>query len=424
MKVLTVNHSDGLGGAARAAYRLHRALRGAGIDSRMLVNHSTMGDWSVSAPTTARHKILARVGPHAAQLMCRLHSTTNPISRSPAIIPSRWLNEINGSDADVVHLHWVGAEMLSIEDIGKIRKPVVWTLHDMWAFSGAEHVSTDPLRWRDGYSTANRPASERGWDLNRWVWRRKAKAWRTPFAIVTPSRWLGACVTGSALMHDWPVSVIANTLDTNEWKPVDKMLARSLLGLPEGRATIAFGAWGVDQPHKGFDLLKAALHRLKALNVDVQLLVFGQLAPRVPEVTEYPIHYVGHLSDDLSLRIVYSAADAMVVPSRVESFGQTASEALACGTPVVAFHSSGLPDIIDHMTTGSLARAFESDDLAEGIAWVVESESRAHELGRKARAEAEARFAYPVIAGKYREVYDSLLAGRGTAMRKVRPPAT
>lgn len=212
-------------------------------------------------------------------------------------------------------------------------------------------------------------------------------------------------------MHDWPVSVIANTLDTDEWKPIEKSLARSLLGVPDGRATVAFGAWGVDQPHKGFDLLKAALQRLKTLNVDVQLVVFGQLAPEFPEQTVYPIRYVGHLCDGLSLRIVYSAADVMVVPSRCEAFGQTASEAIACGTPVAAFDCTGLRDIIDHQQTGYLASPFESEDLAKGIAWIVESEGRARELGTKARAQAVRRFAYPAIAAKYRAIYESLLAG-------------
>jgi glycosyltransferase involved in cell wall biosynthesis len=101
------------------------------------------------------------------------------------------------------------------------------------------------------------------------------------------------------------------------------------------------------------------------------LVVFGQHAPRSPSSLGLPIHYTGHLHDDRSLRVLYSAADAMVVPSRQEAFGQTASEAHACGTPVVAFNTGGLADIVEHQSTGYLSKAFDTEDLAQGITWVL-----------------------------------------------------
>lgn len=416
MKVLTVSHSDSLGGAARAAYRLHSALRHAGVDSRMLVNHSTTGDWTVFTPRTTLHKIVARVGPHMAQQLCRFQKTSNPILHSPAFIPSRWVREINGSDADIVHLHWIAAETLSIEDLGRITKPVVWTIHDMWPFCGAEHFTASDERWRAGYHRSNRPITESGWDMNRWVWRRKANAWRTPFRVVPVSTWLARCASESALMRGWPITAVPNTFDTNVWKPIDKPTARALLGIEEGAPIVAFGAWGIEQSHKGWDLLQAALVQLKTRNTDIRPLIFGQLAPEVPADTAYPIRFTGHLSDDMSLRIVYSAADVMVVPSRIEAFGQTASEALGCGTPVVAFDATGLQDIVEHKVNGYMARPFETADLAEGIAWVIEDETRAAQLGVSARSTAVARFSYPVIAGKYAEIYETVLAkGRAPA---------
>lgn len=407
MKVLTISHSDSLGGAARAAFCLHCALRQAGIDSRMLVNHATVADWTVSAPDTTYHKIVARVGPHIDQQLCRLHKTSNQIQRSPAFIPSPWLARINQSDADIVHLHWIAADTLSMADIGKITKPIVWTMHDMWPFAGAEHYVADD-RWREGYLATNRPRNDGGWDINRWVWNRKKKAWRKPLTVVGVSRWLADSAAASALMRGWPASAIANPIDMESWKPINKREARALLQIPEGKPVVAFGAWGVDQPHKGFDLLRAALRALMSRGLELELLVFGQLGPKTPITVAFPTRYAGHLHDDLSLRIHYSAADVMVVPSRIEAFGQTTSEALACGTPVVAFGATGLLDVVDHKSTGYLASPFDVDDLANGIAWVIDSRDTGN-IADTARRQAIERFSYPIIAAKYRAMYEGIL---------------
>jgi glycosyltransferase involved in cell wall biosynthesis len=403
MKVINLNHSDISGGAALAAYRIHHALRDAGLDSTMWVNVAVAGDWTVEGPASKWGKALGRVRPQVGGLLRKALRTDNPIIHSPAILSSNWVKRVNASDADVVHLHWVQGEMLSIADIGRIEKPIVWTLHDMWAFCGAEHY-TEEFRWREGYRRGNRPAYESGFDLNRWTWERKRKHWKRPMQIVTPSRWLADCVRESALMRDWPVSVIPNCLDTERWEPMEQALARELLGLPADLPLLLFGAMGGGRdPRKGFDLLTAALGNLRGEIPGLELVVFGQLAPHHPPDLDFPIHYTGHLHDDLSLRVLYSAADAMVVPSRQEAFGQTASEAQACGTPVVAFDIGGLPDIVEHQRTGYLAQAFETEDLAAGIQWVL-----GENLRKQCRERAVARFSNTVVAEQYRAVYGQL----------------
>jgi len=279
----------------------------------------------------------------------------------------------------------------------------------MWAFCGAEHLAWDD-RWRDGYRSDNRPAHESGFDLNRWTWQRKRKHWQRPMHIVTPSQWLGDCVRESVLMRDWSVSVVPNCLDTERWAPLDQALARELLGLPADVPLIAFGSHGANAAHhKGFDLLQAALQHLRGEPSvrGLELVVFGQRAPQSPPSLGFPIHYTGHLHDDLSLRALYSAADAMVVPSRQEAFGQTASEAHACGTPVVAFNTGGLPDIVKHQRTGYLAKAFETEDLAQGIAWVL-AQRASGQLGQQARERAVTRFSEGVVAQEYQSLYVSL----------------
>jgi glycosyltransferase involved in cell wall biosynthesis len=407
MKVVHLNNTDIIGGAARAAYRIHLSLLDSGLHSRMRVNIASSGDWTVRGPKNRWGKAFAQMRRYSALPILKTMQTQNSILHSPAILHSSWSKVINQSDADIVHLHWIGGEMMSIADIGRIKKPVVWTLHDMWAFCGAEHVSWDE-RWRKGYTRKNRPFHEKGFDINRWTWKRKLKHWKRPFHIVTPSRWLAECVQNSVIMRDWPVTVIPNCIDTQVWQPVDKILARKLLGLPEEIPLIAFGTYGANSEyHKGFDLLVQALKHLSGLTENVELVVFGQLTPKNPPKLSFPVHFMGHLYDDLSLRLLYSAVDLLVVPSRKEAFGQTASEAQACGTPVAAFKIGGLSDIVKHKHTGYLADPFDTEDLAKGIKWIL-SDRTSGRLGQYARERSLQKFSYEVVSAQYQAVYKNL----------------
>ncbi len=409
MRVIHLNYSDSNGGAARAAYRIHSCLRDAGVDSCMWVNKASTGNFTVEGPATRVAKALAAVRVHAVNPLVKTLITDNPIIHSPAIFSSQWVKRINSSDADIVHLHWVQGEMLSIADIGRIKKPIVWTLHDMWAFCGAEHY-TDDFRWREGYRRDNRPAYESSFDLNRWTWERKRKHWKQQIHIVGVSKWLAQCAAQSALMKNWSSKFIYIPLDLNVWKPIKKSEARNLLGLPIDIPLLAFGAMGGgDDPRKGFDLLTAALENLRGEIPGMELVVFGQHAPRNPPDLGFPIHYMGHLHDDLSLRAVYSAADALIVPSRQEAFGQTASEAHACGTPVVAFNVGGLPDIVTHKKTGYLARCFDVLDLAEGISWVL-NDVQKEKMMQEARLHAEQFFNPSLISEQYIDIYKKIVS--------------
>jgi len=408
MKVVHLNYSDSIGGAARAALRIHHAVRGAGIDSSLVVNRAAQGDPTVAGPATAPGRLLAKSRRILASPWRSLLKGS-PGLHSPACIPSRWARRLNASTANLVHLHWINCEMMSIADIGRLTKPVVWTLHDMWPFCGAEHY-TDGHRYRKGYSAANRPSSESGFDLDRWTWRRKQRNWRRPFQIVTPSRWLAGCVEQSTLMGDWPVTVIPNPIDTAVWRPMDRLLARQMLNLPPDAPILLFGALGGDEdPRKGFDLLRGALQHLRGRVAGLELVVFGQLAPTQEIPLGFPVRHTGYLHDDEKLRLLYSAADAVAVPSRLEAFGQTASEAHACGTPVVAFNTGGLADIVAHRQTGYLAEPFDIQDLASGIEWVLGDKQSGPALGSAARDRACRLWDSSVVAQQYADLYAAVL---------------
>ena len=415
MNVIHLNYSDSIGGAARAAHRIHHAVRGVGVDSKLLVNRAVLSDPTVVGPATAPGRLLGKARRILAAPWQSLLKGGSPGLHSPACIPSRWASRLNASATDLVHLHWINCEMMSIADIGRLTKPVVWTLHDMWAFSGAEHY-TDGVRYREGYSAANRPPRESGFDLDRWTWRRKQRHWQRPFQIVAPSRWLAGCVEQSALMRDWPVTVIPNPIDTEIWKPTDKLLARQALNLPSTAPILLFGALGGDEdPRKGFDLLRDAMQHLRGrisgqeLNA-LELVVFGQLAPTQQTSLGFPVRHTGYLHDDEKLRLLYSAADAVAVPSRLEAFGQTASEAHACATPVVAFNTGGLADIVAHRETGYLAKPFDVQDLAAGIEWVLGAKAAGLNLNAAARERACLLWDSRVVGRHYAELYARVMA--------------
>ncbi|MCP5272937.1 MAG: glycosyltransferase [Burkholderiaceae bacterium] len=416
MQVAHLSYSDLDGGAARAAWRLHRALREAGADSRMWVHRRQSDDWAVQGPDTLGARLKTEVRILAGHTLSRVLGGDRPALPTLAALPSGLPARARRQGADLLHLHWIGGEVASVGEIGRLAAPAVWTLHDLWPFCGAEHYP-DGERWQPGYTRANRPAGEPGWDVDRWVWARKRRHWRRPLQLVAPSRWMAGRAAASALMGGWPCRVIPNAIDIERWAPVDAAPARRLLGLPPDVPLLLFGAsGGGSDPRKGFDLLAEALGRLRAAGTHprLELAVFGQGPPRQPPVLSHPVHWLGRLQDDASLRLCYAAADAFVLPSRQDNLPNTGVEALACGTPVVAFDVGGLPDLVDPGRTGHLARPGDTDDLARGIAWALDP-ARQPALRAQCRAKAVATFSAPEVARQHLALYAELRDGAAGA---------
>jgi len=409
MRVDALNYSDTVGGAARAAYRLHHALLKQGIDSRLVVNQKNLTETKIDGPSSWFEYFRYRVSSKLSRLVMKLLKTKSYLYHSPACIPSSRSKALNASNADLVQLHWINGEMLSIPDLAGINKPLVWTLHDMWGFCGAENYTED-LRWHNGYTSTNRPSYEAGLDINRWTWLRKKKYWTKPIQMVTPSRWLADQIQSSQLMRDWPIRVIANPINTDEWRPLNKIEVRQELGLPQHVPLLLFGALGGGaDPRKGFDLMAESLAHLKPTLPNLELLIFGQSEPENPVDYGFKTHYMGHIGNDADLQALYSAADVMVVPSRQEAFGQTASEALACGCPVAAFAATGLLDVVEHKVSGYLAEPYDVADLAFGIGWLVMQQKESNALRDQARRRALEHFSYPIIAKQYSTLYQEVI---------------
>jgi glycosyltransferase involved in cell wall biosynthesis len=421
-----VSNSDSLGGANRAAYRLYRALRATVPATRMTVAQKKTDDWGVDGPPSFAGRAQYWLRPKLGFALLALQKAPDPNVRSANIVPSRLAERIDAGGADVVNLHWVGGETMSIEDLGRIRKPVVWTFHDMWPLCGAEHFADDGLdaRWRQGYQAHNRGAGASGLDIDRHTWNRKRRAWTRPLHVVTPSRWLADCVGASALMGGWPVSVVPNVLDTQVFKPLDRAWSRYALNLPSDAHIVLFGALGGSRDvRKGYDLLLATLGILAARRSDIRCVVLGQGEPEHGPALPFPVSWMGHVSDDATLALLYSAADVVVTPSRQENLPQSATEAHACACPVVAFDCGGLPDVVEHGGTGYLARAFDPADLAHGIDWVLDDPERRRALGAAARARAQRLWSPRAVLPAYLDVFEAarLAQARGARRREPGP---
>lgn len=413
MKILKINYSDTSGGAARAAYRLHKGLIDHGIDSDMLVQQKYSDDPSVEA-CYGNSKIGFAYGSLRSSvnaLMNKLQSSTNTNVHNTNWLPSGLHSQINKSNADIVHFHWIGSGMLSIREVSKIEKPIVWTLHDIWAFSGAEHYDDlqSPHRYEQAYTRKNRPSGYSGFDIDRWTWNRKMKHWSDKeLNIVTPSKWLANCARESSLFGSKNIQVIANGLDLDLYKPIPKEWVRQILNLPEDKKKyILFGAMSAtSDERKGFKQLQKALKLVKGK--DYHLLIFG--SEGYDQINfGLPTTYMGRLNDDETLAMAYSAADVMVVPSLQDNLPNTAVEAVACGTPVVAFDVGGLVDIVDHRENGYLAKPYDPEDLAKGITWVLADTDRVEMLSKNSRKKALLDFDIKKASQAYINLYNEIL---------------
>ncbi|MGH8758046.1 MAG: glycosyltransferase family 4 protein [Burkholderiales bacterium] len=414
MKPLLMNSTDLRGGAARAAYRLHVGLRSIGIDSSMLVQVKDGENSSVVGPRTVFGRLAGRV----RQALDLLPVYAYPAGRTrrtfyPGWLPDRSRSRVNDIAPDLVHLHWITSGFVNVKTLRKYRLPLVWTLHDMWAFTGGCHYDDGCGRYLSGCGSCPVLGSNTSFDLSSLGFRRKARAYRDlPLTIVTPSRWLGERARSSPLLAGFPVSVIPNAIDTNCFRPIARDAARHLLGLPGDRKLIVFGAaHGADEPRKGFSHLQTALRLLaeRAGGSQYTAVIFGASAPERPPDLGMACTYVGRLNDDASLAALYSAADVFVAPSIQENLSNTVMEALACGTPCVAFDIGGMPDMIEHRRNGVLARPFDAADLAEGLNWVMADEARRRALGARAREKAVEEFEMSKVAYRHAELYRTIL---------------
>lgn len=412
MKPLILSTSD-RGGAGRAAHRLHQGLRGTGIESQMLVQDKVGDDATVIEPSNKVNKGIAKLKPTLDKLPLQLYQQRDRTTYSVQWLPDKIATQVARFNPDIVNLHWINEGFVQIETLAKLNKPLVWTLHDMWAFTGGCHYNQECDRYTNSCGACPQLHSNKNWDLSRWIWERKAKAWQDlKLTIVTPSQWLAKCAISSSILQNQKIKVIPNGLETQTYKPIERHLARKILNLPDNKQLILFGAMNATSDlRKGFHLLQLALKSLhqSACAEQFELVVFGASQPVVETNFNFKTHYLGKLSDDISLTLIYSSADVFIAPSIQDNLPNTVMESLACGTPCVAFNIGGMSEMIEHQKNGYLAQPLNTEDLAQGIFWVLENRDRYQKLAHRSREKVEQEFTLELQAKRYLSLLKEVL---------------
>ncbi len=310
--------------------------------------------------------------------------------------------------ADIVHLHWVSG-LVATRTLRKMDKPALWTMRDMWPFTGGCHYSMGCERYESGCGACPQLGSNTNFDLSRLVVWSKRRYLSKRTRIVGISRWLSECAKRSAVLQDFEIQTISNNVDTREFYPVDPVTARKALGLPLNKKIVLAGAQSLSDFYKGFDLFREALAELRS--PDVHILLVGNDPSDDFKGGRHTASSLVFLNSVESIRLAYSAADVFVAPSRMEAFGKMLVEAMACGTPVVCFDSTGPADIVEHKVTGYKAVPFRPVNLAEGIDWCLSlDQAQARFVKLASRARAVSYFDSAVIAAKYVQLYKEILA--------------
>jgi glycosyltransferase involved in cell wall biosynthesis len=414
MKILHISTKDLEGGAARAANRLHQGLKNINVNSQMLVQTKVSDDPTVVAPQMVVEKSLAKFGGIVDTIPPKFYLRHSQISFSTQWLPDAIYPRIARLNPKLINLHWIKDSHLRIETLAKLKLPIVWTLHDMWAFTGGCHYDQDCGRYVESCGACPQLKSNNNCDLSRWIWQRKSQAWKNVLlTIVTPSKWLAECASSSSLFRNLRVEVIPNGLDLQRYKPVNRQLVRSLLNLPQNKQLVLFGAMkATSDRRKGFHLLEAALQSLcqSEWRERIELVIVGASRSNDQDNLSFKTHYLGKLNDDISLAQVYAAVDVFVAPSLQDNLPNTVVEAIACGTPSVAFKIGGMSEIIEHYSNGYLAQPYEIEDLAKGIVWLLEDREKHQKLSQQARAKAEQKFTIESQTSRYASLYNEILA--------------
>lgn len=402
LEVLHITSHDSRGGASRAAARLHFSLLNIGIKSKMFVQQKSSNAPTILTENNFFVRKINRIFSFVDTLPARILQK-NINNYSPSIIGSIGLvKKINKLNPDIVHLHWVCNAMLSIEDIAKIDSPIVWTLHDNWAFSGGCHnMQTCPNHNHNSHNCEIAFNS---------IFKRKRKAYlkKQDLAIVSPSNWLYELASKSELLNDKRNFTIPNPLDTEAFRPLDMKHARKIWDLPKNKKIILCGALNISSDsNKGLAYLKEAWNQLN--NPLCELVIFGNDKINNNNLGfKGTVRFVGRIQNEKDLNTLYSAADVMIVPSKQENFSNVILESLSSGTPVIAFDVGGNGDLILHNKNGYLVKPFDIKDLINCINLTL-CNSNPQDMRSYARSRVEHLFHPDTVAQSYKAMYINFL---------------
>lgn len=416
MRVLIINTTERQGGPAIAAYRLTEALKSNGIKAKMLVRRK-----STQQVTTvlAEYSLADRLSRVWERLSVALHTHLRH-NRIYAIDFGHSGTDITElpefKQADVIHLHWTNGGMLSLSSIEKIiasGKPLVWTLHDMWPFTGVCHYAHDCDHYTEHCHDCPQLNSRKHRDMAYRIFDRKAQMLQgARIQFVACSHWLGNMATNSRLLRDNKIMCVPNAINTNLFRPRNKALARETLGLPADKRLVLFSSHTLTDERKGFHYLKEAAKVLAAEHPEwtdkLGIVLIGKdIVPAMYHDIPFDVYPLSYIADEKRLVEVYNAVDLFAIPSLQDNLPNTIVEAMACGVPCIGFNVGGIPEMIDHLHNGYVADYKNVADLAAGIHWLL-TEGDYDVLSREAARKAINTYGESNVAMKYISIYNRM----------------
>ena len=418
MKVVQVSNSDLNGGAAIAALRINESLRNIEVDSGLLVQQKLS---NLSYIESIISRKIDRLLYHSRFFLDEISIRTLALSKRGRFSFPYWGVDIvkNKSiqKADILNLHWINGGFLSLRSLSKLhklRKPIVWTLHDMWAFTGGCHYNSDCNKFVEQCNNCPSLKFRSEFDQSQKIFKRKEALYeKLNLTIVTCSNWLAKEVERSKLLGNKRIVIIPNPIDTNIYKPNDKESARKEFRFEPDKFFLLTGAMNLKDKRKGFSYLVEALKYIyennKEFDEKIEILTFGKLDRNLKGEIPYKIHQFGQVENENQIIALYNSAHLYIAPSLQDNLPNTVLESISCGTPVVAFKVGGITDMITHSENGYLAELKSYKDLANGIVKLLSDSELLKEMGNNCRQKAINQFEESIIANQYLNLYQELL---------------
>lgn len=405
MKVLHINQSDTLGGAAIAAQRLHKALPAQDVQSKLLVDKQQSDSDLVASIPRRRHldSLSSRMAYYVG-LNYVNHTSTFNISRHPLYV-----------EADILNFHNLHGDYFNYLALSKLtrHKPAVLTLHDMWSFTGHCAYSFECDRWQTGcgkcphlhtYPKVSRDRTAVEWKLKQWTYK------HANLTIVSPSAWLSQLARKSLLGH-YSVHTIPNGLDVQCYRPLDKAMCRTALELPTNKTVLLFSAQSLSDSRKGGDLLFSALAKIQpCLKSNLLLLMFGKGNEDVENSLGIPIRSLGYIGGDRLKALVYSAADLFLFPTRADNLPLVLQESMACGLPMVSFDTGGVSELVRPGVTGYVAQPENAADLSAKIVDLIRNSDLRQLMATQCREIAVEEYSVELQVRRYEKLYREVIS--------------
>ena len=297
---------------------------------------------------------------------------------------------------DIINLHWIGNEFMSLKEIKSIDIPIIWTLHDMWVFLPFHHYD-------EKFNNVKKNIKQSS-TINNFFLLRKKKLKNKKINFITTSDWMYNQIRYSNLFSNNQIKKIPCGINFQEWFPEDNKRSKSLFTLDENKKIILFISMGGNNPRKGLNLL---LDSLNYVQTKYELLIAGDQYPSHIKKTKFK--FIDNPKDIHTRRSLYSASDLVVVPSNLEAFGLVALEASACNTPSVIMENTGLNEVIKHKVNGYVSKFNDPKDFANGINWILSEISKNPDKFSNIKNYVKSKFDIQYVSERYLDTYKELI---------------